>query len=66
MPYSIRDNENIHTSHYFKFVWACDVDGCVHHGPSKTEEGAVSAAARHAVTHTDEELAATGYKPRWA
>ena len=69
MPYTISDNYGTHlanTGH--ALVWKCRVAGCSHHGSGNGHDAVETMAARHSASHTDVELASTGYVVRvnWA
>lgn len=69
MPYTISDNYGTHldnTGH--ALVWNCSVAGCDHSGSGNGRDLVERSAARHSATHTDAEIASTGYVVRvnWA
>lgn len=69
MPWKISDtygSERKNTGNDYR--WDCSVRGCGHGGTANTENGAEFVAARHSATHTETELASTGYVVRvnWA
>ena len=71
MPWTIRtlgrhEMLRINTGHSHE--WNCSVRGCGGHGTSISDTGAEFIAARHSASHTETELASTGYVVRfnWA
>lgn len=64
MPYTIQANFNSLNNRELPFEWLCRVAGCTHHDVTATRSGAEHLAARHAATHTETELASTGYVVR--
>jgi hypothetical protein len=69
MPYTISDTDaTLRTNTGHDHRWDCAVADCDHHGTALTVTGAAFVAARHSASHTDEELASTGYVVRfnWA
>lgn len=69
MPWKISNTERtqrLNTGHALR--WDCSVATCAHGGTAPTETAAEFVAARHSATHTDAELASTGYVVRfnWA
>jgi hypothetical protein len=67
MPWTTGPNRfaNDTTRRRFPFRWDCAVKNCNHGGPSTSEEGAELIASRHSATHTETEIASTGYVVRF-
>lgn len=65
MPYTISDNYGTHlTNTGHTLVWNCSVSGCSHHGSGNGRNAVEISAARHSATHTEAEIASTGYVVR--
>lgn len=65
MPYKITDSEYlVKVNTGCDKTWSCSVAGCTHQGYATTSKGAEFGAARHAASHTETELAGTGYVVR--
>lgn len=65
MPYMIRESEHtVRVNTGCAMTWTCSVPGCSHAGYATTEARAEFSAARHAASHTETELASTGYAVR--
>lgn len=66
MPYKLSETDRTeHTNTGHAHRWDCAVSGCTHGGTAATETGAEFVAARHSASHTDAELASTGYVVRF-
>lgn len=69
MPYTTRNTDHTERANTGNAKrWDCAVSGCTHGGTAATITRAVFLAARHSASHTDTELASTGYVVRfnWA
>ena len=62
MPWTISDTDRTLRANTGNAAqWVCSVSGCTHRGTATDEKSAELPASRHSATHTNEELASTGY-----